>query len=100
MTLEQAHKALVCHGFSITPKAIARAGGVTNFWANARQKTFKKVLSVRSVVLTDVEARPPRGALPGAQFVVQSVRLRYQVAIQMYYKDGIRMRILNLNADD
>ena len=80
MTLDKAHEALVCHGFSINPEAIARAGGVERFWANAREKTFNKTLPDGSVVLTDVEARPPRGAPPGADFVVLSVRIRYQLA--------------------
>lgn len=80
MTLDKAHEALVCHGFSINPEAIARAGGVERFWANAREKTFRKVRDDGTVVLTDVEARPPRGAAPGAEFVVLSVRIRYQLA--------------------
>ncbi len=78
MTLDKAHEALVCHGFSINPEAIARAGGVQRFWANAREKTFRKTLDDGTVVFTDVEARPPRGAPPGAEYVVLSVRIRYQ----------------------
>lgn len=80
MDLKSAHEALVCNSFSINPESLARAGGVEKFWANAREKTFQKTLDDGSRVFTDVEARPPRGAPPGADFVVLSVRIRYQLA--------------------
>lgn len=78
MDLTSAHEALLCHGFSIDASRVARAGGVQGFWANSREKTFQKTLADGTTVFTDVETRPPRGAPPGADFVVLSVRVRYQ----------------------
>ncbi|MEQ8207798.1 MAG: hypothetical protein RIA65_16605 [Woeseia sp.] len=78
MALMDAHRALVCNGFSADPQAIARAGGVEKFWANTREKVFQKQLENGVTVFTDVETRPPRGAPKGADYVVLSVRIRYR----------------------
>lgn len=83
MDLESAHEALVCNGYSIDPQMLARAGGVEKFWANSREKTFQKTLADGSRVFTDVETRPPRGAPPGADYVVLTVRIRYQLATRL-----------------
>jgi|GEM_PF-1941198 len=83
MDLRSAHEALVCNGFSIDPQRLARAGGVDKFWANSREKTFQKTLADGTVVFTDVETRPPRGAPPGADYVVLTVRIRYQLATRL-----------------
>lgn len=92
MTLDRTHEALVCHGFTINPEVIARAGGVRNYWANAREKTFRKTLPDGTVVFTDIEARPPRGAPPGSDFVVLSVRIRYQFAERLGESDWRSIR--------
>ncbi len=92
MDLGRAHEALVCHDFTIRPELLARAGGVEKFWANAREKTFQKTLADGTVVFTDVETRPPRGAPPGADFVVMSVRIRYRHAERLDNSDWQRVR--------
>ncbi len=92
MALDRTHEALVCHGFAINPEVIARAGGVAKFWANAREKTFRKTLPDGTIVFTDVEARPPRGAPPGSEFVVLSVRIRYQFAERLSESEWQKIR--------
>ncbi|WP_156762877.1 hypothetical protein [Woeseia oceani] len=78
MALMDAHRALVCNGFSADPQAIAKAGGVERFWANTREKVFRKQLENGATLFTDVETRPPRGAPKGADYVVLTVRIRYR----------------------
>ncbi len=80
MDLNSAHEALVCNGFTINPEALAKAGGIEKFWTNPREKTFQKTLADGTMVFTDVETRPPRGAPAGADFVVITVRIRYRLA--------------------
>ena len=92
MSLDRAHEALVCHGFTIDPEVIARAGGVAKYWANAREKTFQTTLADGTRVFTDVEARPPRGAPPGSDFVVITVRIRYQLTERLGESDWQNIR--------
>ncbi|MEE4281789.1 MAG: hypothetical protein V2I41_07590 [Pseudomonadales bacterium] len=92
MDLDSAHTALLCHGFSIDPSRLARAGGVKAFWSNAREKTFQKSLPDGTLVFTDVETRPPRGAPAGADFVVLSVRVRFQHRQPLSETDWQRVR--------
>jgi hypothetical protein len=92
MALDRTHEALVCHGFTINPEVIARAGGVANYWASAHGKTFQKTLADGTIVFTDVEARPPRAAPPGSEFVVLTVRIRYQLAERLGESDWRNIR--------
>ena len=77
MDLKSAHEALVCNGFTIEARMLAQSGGVERFWASPYAKVFRKSLADGTVVFTDVETRPPRGAPAGSEYVVVSVRVRY-----------------------
>lgn len=76
MKAEDAHKALVCNGFSINPQSIAKAGNISKYWSSRREKVYQKILQNGRLVFTDVETLSKQTAT-GRELVVFTVRIRY-----------------------
>jgi len=76
MDLNTAHKAIICHGFTLDPKLFARYGSLTKLLLSpSRPKYFKKINeSVRYEL--EVVIRPYQNAQRGKAYRIISIRKR------------------------
>lgn len=92
MDVKEAHQALLCNGFSIDARLIARSGGLDKFLQGTRPRVYKKPLNNGDIIIAELEnrvarsdankkvVRSRRNRLDSRKYEVLSVRTRHKLA--------------------
>ena len=94
MDVKEAHKALLCNGFSIDARVIARSGGLEKFLQGTRPRVYKKQLDNGDIIIAELENRVAKS--DANKKVVRSRRNRLgsrnQADIRKYEVLSVRTR--------
>ncbi len=60
MDTKEAHKALLCNGFSIDARKVAQAGGLEQFLQSTRPRVYTKKLDNGDIIIAEIENRVAR----------------------------------------